>query len=1151
MGRGSAADFNTAVMYLISFVAPRLEASFIHSEYSAIYAKMSGAMGRFLAVGPFIRAAVVVLQRVLESFEAEEWEERSSLNEMFAILMQLVVDPRPKVRKLAQDSLLALVRSGAISASHPAKSDLISFAVGVLQQASRKESGDALHLIPLLRSLGPRISRDEFALLLDALLRVAALGNTHLTVSVYNFLAMCCDRIIDRMQTEELPSQPTIDTMIAGMYGQIPGVALTEVIPHWMNALVKAHLAGDQLFRFPSDRIRLLFKTLFSFLAAVDSVPLQSVEESLRLSLCMVRDEALGAFICTELGAHLTVKNSPVAPVMIRSAADFCQEVAIDVLPTASKLVVLLAQMHDSKQTQHASLIEKTLGKFVARCGVEEILALIPLNLGSTGKGETPRAWLLPVIKEYASQSRLEYFMKELLPLAENMLSKSTEYSRAGKENDAKVYHIIFVQIWSTLSAFLFCPVDFTTFFPSLAPILGKCLNGLPQLRPIIANALAAMINRGKSLEMDLEETAGVEVCARAAADLHCLAQFSGNFVPILFNIYGATEAEQRGYLLGCIDAFLSITPVGSIKDYFYKVLSRLSTGTLPTELVSFLELGTVLVRSQELEEYERLLTAALPLISSSDMTVQKRAYRVIGDLLCREDFIPDYAVLEQQLLAAYESARIDSAVKKGRFRVLLKISSRLPDDALHWIPLFLPEIVLGTKEVNQQARLEAFELLLAFARRMTRGGIIVAEKTQGMLTSDTVATLNEFMTMVMAGLAGSTPHMISASIMALARILFELRLSLDREMLDTLLGDIIAVLQSPSREVVKSALGFIKVALVSLKGAASGPDCMEDGASKASNSMLGSRLAELVPSLLNWSNEHHQHFKIRVRHLMERLVRQFGFEAVWKVTPVEHQKLLTNIRKRRERLKRQQKEGQVVDDDADDQLGEEYGLGRSRDDALEALTSAALSKATVLTRNTSAAVLRPSKKFESALNDSESELDSASDDNDDYQIPADSILNDLADLDDEDEIENVLCRKLSLATTLRNRGTSLKRTVRQLGRDSDEEDDGKGVRMGDDGMLHISDEESDGHGSNGSGDEATPVGRKAPASSKRVRFGEASVGKVVGSKKGKRGDTKRKGEKFEPFSYLPMTRATKANQGGKKARSTAKPAPKYYMKRS
>lgn len=64
---------------------------------------------------------------------------------------------------------------------------------------------------------------------------------------------------------------------------------------------------------------------------------------------------------------------------------------------------------------------------------------------------------------------------------------------------------------------------------------------------------------------------------------------------------------------------------------------------------------------------------------------------------------------------------------------------------------------------------------------------------------------------MIMAGLAAQTPHMISASIMALARLLYEFAGSL-QPLVPQLLPAVLLLLRTKSREVVKSVLGFIKV---------------------------------------------------------------------------------------------------------------------------------------------------------------------------------------------------------------------------------------------------------------------------------------------------------------------------------------------------
>lgn len=64
---------------------------------------------------------------------------------------------------------------------------------------------------------------------------------------------------------------------------------------------------------------------------------------------------------------------------------------------------------------------------------------------------------------------------------------------------------------------------------------------------------------------------------------------------------------------------------------------------------------------------------------------------------------------------------------------------------------------------------------------------------------------------MVLAGLIGATPHMISASIMALARLLYEFSPHLQIAA-PQLLPVILSLFKSKAREIIKSALGFVKV---------------------------------------------------------------------------------------------------------------------------------------------------------------------------------------------------------------------------------------------------------------------------------------------------------------------------------------------------
>jgi ribosomal RNA-processing protein 12 len=152
----------------------------------------------------------------------------------------------------------------------------------------------------------------------------------------------------------------------------------------------------------------------------------------------------------------------------------------------------------------------------------------------------------------------------------------------------------------------------------------------------------------------------------------------------------------------------------------------------------------------------------------------------------------------------------------------------------------------------------------------------------------DVTASLEEYFTMVSAGLAGSTPHMVSASVTALTRILYHFRESLSPDTLTDLVQTMDLFLTSNNREIVRSVLGFVKVCVISLPIA-----------------LMQPRLQTLIPNLMVWSHEHKAHFKAKVKHILERMIRRFGVDTVNKYCPEDDQKLIANIRKTKERNKR------------------------------------------------------------------------------------------------------------------------------------------------------------------------------------------------------------------------------------------------------
>lgn len=174
----------------------------------------------------------------------------------------------------------------------------------------------------------------------------------------------------------------------------------------------------------------------------------------------------------------------------------------------------------------------------------------------------------------------------------------------------------------------------------------------------------------------------------------------------------------------------------------------------------------------------------------------------------------------------------------------------------------------------------------------MSQGGLIENSKVPGFAddTPSSEASLTEFFTMVSAGLAAQTPHMISATITAVSCLVFEFKDELPTEVLLEIASTVELFLTHNSREIAKSAIGFVKVEVLSLP---------ED--------LVRANLKELLTKLMRWSHEHKGHFKSKVKHILERLIRKFGVEEVEQAIPEEDKKLVSNIKKTRDRTKRKQ----------------------------------------------------------------------------------------------------------------------------------------------------------------------------------------------------------------------------------------------------
>jgi ribosomal RNA-processing protein 12 len=140
-----------------------------------------------------------------------------------------------------------------------------------------------------------------------------------------------------------------------------------------------------------------------------------------------------------------------------------------------------------------------------------------------------------------------------------------------------------------------------------------------------------------------------------------------------------------------------------------------------------------------------------------------------------------------------------------------------------------------------------------------------------------------------MAAVGSTTSHMRSAAVVALSRVVFEYSVDdVVQSLLPSMLRTILVLSDDPSREVVKSFVGFVRVAVVVIPA---------------------DQLRPLLPDILHGLLKYHRgkdRFRSKIKIIIKKLVKLFGYEALVPIVPQSESRLLTHMRKLSERETRQ-----------------------------------------------------------------------------------------------------------------------------------------------------------------------------------------------------------------------------------------------------
>ncbi|KAK3669430.1 pre-rRNA processing protein [Recurvomyces mirabilis] len=943
-----------AVVYLLDLVTSHVSAPLLRSKFPQILASLAPALTHPDAEAPLLRASIGCLESLLVAQDGQAWalpQSASSPRGAVGALLALAMDQRPKVRRRAQDALDKVLRHPPPipSLDHPAadmcaESSLRSLQAAADEANSKKkqkhrgqkdEQGHepglmhALQLVKGIASAENGWPSKKLDALCALLLSISRGSNEFLTMAAFEVFEIIFAGLAGQVSSAKLPR------LLDAIKELQPSQNDSQLLPPWIAVLSRGHeVAGQIEPQETFENLPDLFDMVALFLASSShnirisasecliSLLSTCVPDSVILEPSIMDDKALERIAGT-MQELLSVKYQTAWTEVFNVATAAFNALKWRAHPLLRGVLQTVGDLRSNDSFAGKKEADAVLSAAIHAMGPGDFLATLPLNLGKPVAGRPGRAWLLPLMRDSVSNTRLAHFRSELVPLSETMFQRVLNHGSREKTMEIKIFETVVSQIWACLPGYCELPLDLQeSFDQTFAEMLSNLLYQQPQLRTEICKALQNLVDTNKAiaeLEGETEDLIrqGRVTKIEAAKNLQHLAGLASNLLAVLFNVYSQTLPHNRGNLLQCINAFLSITPDAELMETFQRVATMLEA-----EVAKPVEVKEVGVRKQQLSSEEA--KNKMPLVSHTlmdlvitmsiylprdsfaglfvmaskivqrqdDPQLQKKAYKLVPRLA--ESDIGQMALkersteLQQLLLAAADKA--SAPAKRDRLASLSKLVPFLPKSDLSFIPSVLSEVVIGVKEVNEKARTAAFDLLVLMGQTMSEGGIVVNSKVPHMPPDahSVEANLEEYFTMVSAGLAGSTPHMISASITALTRLLYEFRSQLKQETVVDLVQTMDLFLTSNNREIVRSVLGFVKVCVISLP-----------------TELMLPRLETLVPNLVVWSHEHKAQFKAKVKHIFERMIRRFGVEIIEKYTPEADKKLIANIRKTRDRRKR------------------------------------------------------------------------------------------------------------------------------------------------------------------------------------------------------------------------------------------------------
>lgn len=774
------------------------------------------------------------------------------------------------------------------------------------KQAFKKtsKSSELIHVLHLIQHI-PFFAANKTAKLCDQLLDIFKSNDQYLIEAIFNVFDSLSGAVKD---------------ILSIIFNLNPAINDHHLVPAWVALVSKTCIKDHQLLR--SNFTAYVDQIIPYFASDVNSITESTAQCLISLVSSAVSDEELVTWDeqTVAITKYLSETCMDLLQVKYRNASINVCAVIIESIsklkyrsyPLFSSHLELIGSWRSIEKEgfELNNVAEQVIAVSIANMGLKPVLEILPLNL--TNSKATGRAWLLPLLRDNTQAGNsLKYFLDEVLPNVEFFEEKISHTS--SDSINAKVFQTIVDQIWSIFPQVCYLPNDIEIFDDELGTKLGSLLFQSPHLRPIICHALKNLV---QSLNERLAQQEDNIIWDKLFPKEKCLKDLEyvkqnqvSKILSTLFNVFSSMPLAQRGFVSETIETYLAICPEEELLGTFDNVCSLLgenlvkdsenmqkfdipqAKSSIPKLSVTMMDLIILMAKVLPLESQEIILNVINQTINLEDVQLQKRAYKLLlkftqGNLLNEE-------LLESLIKLLLDNTCLPSS-QITKLEVLNELIEIIPTSMFNYIPLMLPEVIISTKSNNDSTRSMAYQCLISLGHKFVSiEGQLVQNSEYG---QDYVIGMPELIKMVSGGLLAQTPHMISAAVTCLSCLFYEFGQNDSSSMEDAeqktpaisleagleLWESIILFLHSNNREIIKSVLGFIKVSVNVLP---------EDA--------LRSKLTSLIPDLMMVNEANKNHFKSKMKHLIEKLIRKFGYEAVEECMPRDNLKLIHSLRKK------------------------------------------------------------------------------------------------------------------------------------------------------------------------------------------------------------------------------------------------------------